>query len=129
MMRIMVATGRSDRTGVLSSFLRQASIFGCDQFLDRAVCLIDRRISVGPSPRIGVGNGDPPERRPPDDVRLLVLVPKGIEQGIVLVGVAVRPAIDGDGDDVGCWIEASWTQHAVELVADVPLKDLEACAQ
>ena len=54
-------------------------------------------------------------------MRLLVLVPVGIEQRIVFVRVAVRPAIDRDGDDVGGRIEATRAQGAPELIADVAL--------
>src|SRR5262249_13684435 len=60
---------------------------------------------------------------------LLVLVPVGVEERIVLIGVPVWPTIDGDANDVGCWIEAAWAQGARELVADVPLEDLKACVQ
>src|SRR5258708_19486783 len=58
-----------------------------------------------------------------------MLVPVGIEERIVFVRVAVRPAIDRDGDDVGDRIEAARAQGAGELVADVALEDLEARAQ
>ena len=51
--------------------------------------------------------------------------PVRIEQRVVFVGVAVRPAIDGDGGDVARRIEAAGAEHAGELVADVALEGLE----
>jgi hypothetical protein len=52
-------------------------------------------------------------------MRRLPLLPIGIEQRIVFVGVAVRPAIDRDRSDVLRRVEASRTQHPAELVADL----------
>ncbi len=80
--------------------------------------LVNRDIGIGAGAGIGVGDRDPPERGSPDDVRLLVLVPVGIEQRIVLVGVAVRPSIDGDGENVGGRIELSADGWAAIAVVD-----------
>jgi hypothetical protein len=51
----------------------------------------------------------------PMTLRLLALIPVRIEERIVLVGVAVGPAIDRDGYDVGGWIEAARTQGACHI--------------
>src|SRR5262249_35477060 len=54
----------------------------------------------------------------PELMRRLPLRPVRIEQRVVLVGIAVRPAIDRDRSDVASRVEARRTQHAAELVAD-----------
>ena len=48
-----------------------------------------------------------------------------VEERVVFVGVAVRPAIDGDGLDVAGGIESSGGEDAAELVADVALEGFE----
>ena len=48
-----------------------------------------------------------------------------VGQAVVGVGVAVRPAVDGDRDDVARRIEAAGAEDARELIADVALEGLE----
>ena len=48
-----------------------------------------------------------------------------VEERVVGVGVAVRPAVHGEGEEVARGIEAEGAEHAAELVADLPLEGLE----
>ena len=58
-------------------------------------------------------------------MRRLARQPDRIEQLIVLVGIAVRPAIHGNARDVAGGVEAARPKRALELVADVALEGLE----
>ena len=49
----------------------------------------------------------------------------GSRQRAVLVGVAVRPAVHGDAEDVAGRIEAAAAEHPSQLVADAALDRLE----
>src|SRR5206468_3201198 len=51
--------------------------------------------------------------------------PERIPQRVVLVRVAVRPAVHRDGHDVACRVEAPGAQHARELIAHVALERVE----
>ncbi len=50
-------------------------------------------------------------------------------RGLVAVGIAVRPAIDGDRFDVARWVETAGCEDACQLVADLALELLEGGAQ
>ena len=60
---------------------------------------------------------------------LVGLVPVRIEQRIVFVGVAMRPTVDGDRDDVARRIESAVPEDARELIADVALERREVGGQ
>src|SRR5208282_2079740 len=53
---------------------------------------------------------------------------QGLEQFVVLVGVSVGPAVDGDGLNIARGIETSGGEHAAELVAHVTLERFEGRA-
>src|ERR1700719_950805 len=59
-------------------------------------------------------------------MRRLARRPVRLEERIVIVGVAVRPEIDGDGGDVALRVEAAWAERAIELIANIAFKGLEA---
>src|SRR5215469_12396936 len=65
---------------------------------------------------IGVRDGNAPDGLAGTLERLLVLV--AIEQRVRRVAIAVRPTVDGDGQNVACAGKSSCTEHTVELVAD-----------
>src|SRR5258708_32465381 len=85
----------------------ERQILGGKQFADRSVRLIDGNVGVRGCARIRVGNGDAAERFATKNVWLLSVGPFWIEQRIVFVAVAVRPPMDGQGDDVAGRIEAA----------------------
>ena len=92
--------------------------------------LIDRRIGIRVRCGIGVGDRDAAKPLPRDDAgRLAALEPERIRQRIVLVGIAVWPTVDGDGQDVARGVEAAATQRARELPADAALDRLERRGQ
>src|SRR5258708_33656816 len=84
--------------------------------------LVDRSVGIGGGRGIGVGDRDRAKSSAADLVRRLAFSPFGIEQRIVFVGIAVRPAIDRDGGDIARRNKPLRTQYAVELVADLFLE-------
>src|SRR5258708_525954 len=98
---------------------------GGKQFADRAVRLIDGDVAVRGCARIRVGNGDAAKRFATKDVWLLSVGPLWIEQRIVFVAVAMRPAIDGDGCDVAGRIEAASGERSRELIANFAFKQFK----
>src|SRR5579862_7255724 len=98
---------RVTRTSPISyvSILSSLAPSGPQQFLDGAMRLINRRIRVGRGAGVRVGDGDAAAARPADLVRRGSLRPVRIEQRVILVGITVRPAVDGDGGDVAFLIE------------------------
>ena len=66
-----------------------------------------------------------PKRPARHRARLLAAVePERIPERVVLVGVAVRPAVDGDGQDVARRIEPAAAQHPRHLVADASARSV-----
>src|SRR5258707_6803436 len=98
---------------------------GGKQFADRSVRLIDGDVGVRGCARIGVGNGDAAEWLATKNVWLLSVGPFWIEQRIVFVAVAVRPAIDGDGCDVARRIESAGGNRSRELIANFAFKQFK----
>src|SRR5579872_2016032 len=94
---------------------------GVDQFVHRAIGLVDRRVGVSGRGGIGIGNGDSAEAAPSDLVWRFTRRPFRIEQGVVLVAVAVRPAVYRYRFDVAGRIEASAHQNARKLIANLAL--------
>ena len=70
------------------------------QLIHGPICLIDGRIGISSRCGISVGNGNSAKTLAPDYIRTLIFGPVGIEQRVVLIPVAVRPAVDGDRLDV-----------------------------
>src|ERR1700730_6718529 len=86
---------------------------GGEGFLDGAVRLVDSDIGVGMTVRIGIRNGDTAERLSANHTRPLRLGPiDRLQKLVVFVGVAVRPAVDGDGLNVFGRVEPASAQHA-----------------
>src|SRR5580704_7288251 len=102
-----------------------ALILSLQKFLYGAIGLIDRRVGIGGGTGIGVGDGDAAEARPPDHMRLLRFRPFRIEQLVIFVSIAMRPAIDGDARHTARRVEPARTEDARQLVADVALEGLE----
>jgi hypothetical protein len=63
-----------------------------------------------------------PKRARPISCGACPIGPLGVKQRVVLVGVAVRPAIDRDRGNVARRVEPRRTQYAAELVADLFLE-------
>src|SRR5579863_5824950 len=88
--------------------------------------LVDRLICVSVSTGVGVGDGDSPESPPRYFAgSLAALQPKRIEQRVVFVGVAVRPAVDCNRCDVARGIESPSAECSGQLLADLSLHGLE----
>src|SRR5260221_4761508 len=102
---------------------------GGKQFADRSVRLIDGNVGVRGCARIRVGNGDAAERFATKNVWLVSVGPLWIEQRIVFVAVAMRPAIDGDGSDVARWIESTSGERSRELIANFAFKQFKGSDQ
>jgi len=94
-------------------------------FLYCAVGLIDRGVRVGVGFSIGIRDVNLPVRLAPNHARLLVLGEIRIVKRVVLVRVAMRPAIYRDGLDVPRGIETSARKYSSELVAQVALERLK----
>ena len=92
--------------------------------------LVDRAVGVGGGASIGVGDCDRAEALAADDVRQVALgrVPLVVE-GIIFIGIAVRPAVDDDRRDVARRIEPANFKRSIELVADMALKRLDRRAE
>src|SRR5271154_2060832 len=89
------------------------------QFPDRAVSLIDGAVGICVSVGVSVGDGDTTEGLPRRNTGLLAaLKPESVPERVVLIGIAMWPAVDGDGSDVICGIEATAPDAARELLAD-----------
>src|SRR5713226_4561904 len=96
------------------------------QLLNGAPCLVNSAVGVSVGARVGVGDCQTAKGLAGGDAgKLATFQPKLVEQGVVLVSVAVRPAVDCDGGYVARWIEAATEQRARQLVANVVLKRLE----
>src|SRR5260221_9201998 len=90
--------------------------------LHRSPRLINSTIGVGVGSCVAVRNRNPAGGQPCHLAgNLSTLEPEFIEQRVVFIRVAMRPAVDCDGSDVGCGIEASWAQGRSELLADFAL--------
>jgi len=77
--------------------------------VNRPLRLIDRFIGVGRRAGIGIGDCDPSECTPADHVRALLRGEGWVAECVVGIGIAVRPAIDGEREDIAGWIEAART--------------------
>src|SRR5271156_3730232 len=81
------------------------------QFLHGAVCLIDGAVGIGVGSGVGVSDRESPERLARRLAwGLAAFQPELIEQRIVFVGVSVRPAVDGDFQNVARGIESAGTE-------------------
>ena len=81
---------------------------------------VDGAIHVGVGAGIRIGNRDTPDLCPARDMRTLCgTVIRRIDQLVVLIGVAVWPAIDRDCCNVALDIETAAAQRAVELSHDL----------
>src|ERR1700722_2136583 len=104
-------------TGCFSGRLAEAGYFSY-----RAIGLIDCGAGVGERSGVGIGDRNSAERLTPDHARTFVFGPIRIEEGIVFVRVAVRPATDGDRLDFVRRIEAARRENAAQQAADVALE-------
>ena len=93
--------------------------------VDGAVGLIYRHVGVRVRAGVGVGYGDAAETLAAEDPGLFAFFPMGSVEAEGRVRVAVRPAIDGDANDVGGRIEACAGKHGGELIADVAFEFVE----
>jgi len=132
----MRASVLSGDTGELRSLTHSTHKWECPAFqhlLDRAMCLKYRRIRVRTCRGVGVGDGNASKRLPSYHARPCIRLRKNpfkrVIKAVIGVRIPVRPAIDGDSDNVAYWIESAWAKYATELVADIALKCLKARGQ
>src|ERR1700741_1140047 len=90
------------------------------QLAHRPRCLIDREMSIGVTARIGVGDGNAPNRRPRTLQRFGIIV--AVVKRILHIAVSVRPTVDSDCGDVTAARKAAGSEHPVELIADAHLE-------
>src|SRR6267142_6356179 len=107
----------------------ERQILGGQQFVDRAVRLIDGNVGVRGCARIRVGNGDAAEWLATKNVWLLSVGPLWIEQRIVFVAVAMRPTIDGNGCDVARRIESARGKRSRKLIANCTFEKFKGSDQ
>src|SRR5262245_9508250 len=94
--------------GVLTKGSGQVSVLnGGRQFVDRPPGLVDRAVRVRIRAGIGVGDGDVAEALTTNELRARLHVPGRVLQVEMVAGIAVWPAVDGDGEDVTRGIEAA----------------------
>lgn len=84
--------------------------------------LVNCCVRIGTGGSIGIRDRDSSKLLSPDHARVLFGRPLSIKQGIVFVGVSVRPTIHRDCGDIAGGIEAYWREHAIQLLTDIPLK-------
>src|SRR5262245_59422733 len=94
------------------------------------MCMIDGAVGVRVCASVGVGNRDSPVPPPRNDARLLAAVqPERIGERVVLICVAVRPAVDRDGENIARGVETTRTDCARKLIADAALDCVERCLE
>src|ERR1700761_4336157 len=95
-------------------------------FLHRAITLIDCAICICVCPRIGVRNGDSAERLSGSDAGLrAAFEPELIPQRVVFIRVTMRPPIYCDRGYIFGRIEAAGAQGPRQLIANIALECLE----
>src|SRR5271170_4079104 len=91
--------------------------------------LIDGLVGVSSRSGVGIGDGNPPVAPARNIAGAFAFRPIWVPQRVVLVGITVRPAVDGNRFDVSCGIESACTEHTLQLVTDVPLKCFKGSGQ
>src|SRR6059058_5175261 len=87
------------------------------QVLNRAIALIDGAIGVRIGVRVGVGDGNPAQGFARYLAWSLATVqPELVEERVVFVGIAMRPAVHGEFENVARRIETARAQHASKLL-------------
>src|ERR1700674_3074775 len=104
---------RSSSSSCVMAFVTH---FFAEQLFDGAMRLIDGRVGVCRRGGVRIRDRDTPERPASDFMRRLTGRPLRIVERVVLVAVAVRPPVDGDGLDVAGRVEAAGAEHARELI-------------
>jgi len=95
-----------------------------------AVGLVDGRVGIGIRRGIGVGYRNAAKSLPGNQAGwFATLKPEWIRQRIILIGVAVRPTVNRDGENVFRRIESTIAQDARQLLADAALDGLERRGQ
>src|SRR5579862_2987460 len=103
--------GGQPRAAVPTSALLYLLAF-CD-LSDGPPCLVDGLIGVSVSTRVRIRDGNAAVWLARHFAgSFTAFQPEGIEQRVVLIGIAVRPAIDCDGGDVTGRIKSSGTENA-----------------
>ena len=90
---------------------------------------VDRRIGEGLRRGIGVGDGDAAPGLAADHVRAFAFGHVGIAQRVIGIGIAVRPAVDGDRGDITLVVKPAGAEHRLKLVPDLALAHLEGGGQ
>ena len=96
-----------------------------EQFLDRAIRLVDRLVGERSSTGIGIGDCYSTAASPADQVRTLLWKHFRIGQSVISVSVSVRPAIYCDGDNILCWVKSAGLEYAIQLLPDLDLEILD----
>src|ERR1019366_721064 len=93
-----------------------------------AMGLVDGRVGLCRSRRIGIGDGDAAEWLASDHPGLVFFLPLRIKKRVRTVSIAVRPAVDSNALDVAGGIESGRSQHGSQLLADIALEGGKSCA-
>src|SRR5215831_2748144 len=99
--------------------------FAHEKFLDRAVRFVDSLIGEGRGAGVGVGDRHLAETLPAENVRALLRWQFRIGESVIGVGIAQRPAVYGDGQNVVRRAETGRAQHTVKLAANLKLEILK----
>src|SRR5450432_677775 len=99
------------------------------QFLNRAIGLIESLIGVGGGSGIRVGDGDATKALSCDVAGSFSNRPVRVPQRVVLVGVTVGPAIHGYAFDIARGIESAWSQNSAQLITNISLEHFKRCSQ
>src|SRR5262245_55449275 len=83
------------------------------------MCFVDGLIGKGRGSGVGVSDGYLAEALPAENVRTLFRWQIGIGECVVGVGVAERPAVHGNGEDIVRGAETGRSKHTVKLIANL----------
>src|ERR1700722_7197696 len=87
------------------------------QLLHRPVSVINRTVGIGVCTGIGIRDRQPSKRFACHFARSFRAVqPELVEQRIVFISVTVRPAVDGDLQNVPSGIESSRAEDSLQLI-------------
>src|SRR5438270_5373810 len=99
------------------------------QLFNRAPRLVYRFISISSGSRVRICNSNPSKAFAPNLAWTVTLGPFRVEQVVVFVSIAVRPAVHGDRRNIIRWIESTLAKHSRKLIANVSLERFKRCGQ
>ena len=84
---------------------------------------------VGIRSGVGIGDGDATEALAADDLWRRLRIPGRVFEVEMIAGVAVRPPVDGDREDVTLGVESAGAEEARQHAADFDLVIVERHGQ